>query len=536
MAQPSFISDFAKTAKQEAAKKIGASFGRGLVGRAVGKALVKKFNFSTEDTQVDDAVDRQRQAINDNNATLARMETVVVNISDNVYNIAGILNAQVTSMQETKRLYEMQKSRDLAAQEEAANETSRVAAPAPTQSETTPQTEDKKTGLLSRVVSIVTSQKKGFVSLLKKFALYAGGIAAVSAATAIGGAAVANAGERGEVPGPEPVTTEAVGSQPASNANDKTPEQSDVKQPTPQPAPVPVSPTTNIEPPPPQPAPVLPITNMGPLTPQPAPVSPGTNTQTVTSPVAAPVLSATKPAESSIEYQTKQAPTPLPAPAPPQIVQAPSISVSGTDTPQHVVNHYSNPENAAEKEQFVNLSMRQARAERVKSVAETSLKNAQDEQSKDVYKQVIVNTDRTIANIKKAKEQLTQQIAAQPVKTEPLTASSLTASTSTQAPPSNATAPVSGSGSGSSSPTAQTTDAQSQQAATPIAAAPAVGSDMNAASVAVAAASEPRQTSNETVGINTGTTSNSPSPPTIMPSPVADRGSLDLDTTFNARG
>lgn len=192
----SLIKDVAKKAKSNAVKSIGnAVMGSGVVGGALNKAFQKKFGDKEEkDTRVADALEQQTKAQDDNSATLTRIESIVMNIADNVYNLAGIMNAQVVSMQEAERLQKERAFAEAAAKEENAAEALK---PSTGPAGTAPPAKEKEgkgiMGVLSSIMDSVGSTKKMFKMFTKKFGVLALGI---TAAVGIGaaGAAVAKTG------------------------------------------------------------------------------------------------------------------------------------------------------------------------------------------------------------------------------------------------------------------------------------------------------------------------------------------------------
>ena len=72
------------------------------------------------------------------------------------------------------------------------------------------------------------------------------------------------------------------------------------------------------------------------------------------------------------------------------------------------------------------------------------------------------------------------------------------------------------------------------ESAAPAMPAPSSGSDVGTASVNVAAAGEASSSTNQTMNIDTSGPPPINDQPRSMLSPVADRGSLDVNTTFNS--
>ena len=110
-----FGADLKKTAIKKVSKAV---FGSGIVGSALGKAFEKKFAGEERDTQVGDALKEQSTEQDKVNATLHRIEAVVLNIADNIYNIAGVWSKHVASMEEARRAQKERMDRQAAEQEE----------------------------------------------------------------------------------------------------------------------------------------------------------------------------------------------------------------------------------------------------------------------------------------------------------------------------------------------------------------------------------------------------------------------------------
>lgn len=188
----SLIKDVAKKAKSNAVKGIGnAVLGSGVVGGALNKAFQNKFGDKEEkDTRVADALEQQTKAQDSNSATLTRIESIVMNISDNVYNLAGIMNAQVVSMQEAERLQKERAFKEGAAKEEAAAEALKpTTALAGTKAPTKEKEGSGFGGILSSIMDSIGGTRKMFMTFTKKFGVLALGLtAALGVGAAIAGA------------------------------------------------------------------------------------------------------------------------------------------------------------------------------------------------------------------------------------------------------------------------------------------------------------------------------------------------------------
>jgi hypothetical protein len=210
----SLIKDVAKKAKSNAVKSIGnAVLGSGVVGGALNKAFQNKFGDKEEkDTRVADALEKQTTAQSDNSATLTRIESIVMNISDNVYNLAGIMNAQVVSMQEAERLQKERAFKEGAAKEEAAAEALKpTTAPAGTKAPTKEKEGGGFGGILSSIMDSIGGTRKMFMMFTKKFGVLALGLtAALGIGAAIAGAKAGFFDSKDQKPPvPEKATPEA---------------------------------------------------------------------------------------------------------------------------------------------------------------------------------------------------------------------------------------------------------------------------------------------------------------------------------------
>jgi len=183
--------DFSSELKKIAKRKIVTSFlGTGMVGRAVTKRFVGE---EESGNPVKEALDEQTNIQAEINATIVRLESVVTNIADNVYNIAAVWSERVTSMKEAKRLQEERISKEQAALEEAENEAARMIAPLPSAtngSDLMNQRDVTEKGLLGKLAESVGGMRRILSLLTTKVGLIAAGLAA--AGVAVAGVAVNN--------------------------------------------------------------------------------------------------------------------------------------------------------------------------------------------------------------------------------------------------------------------------------------------------------------------------------------------------------
>ena len=204
-----FAGEAAGKAKSNAVKGLGnAVFGSGMVGGALNKAFQGKFGEKEgSDTRVADALEAQTKVQDQNSAVLTRIESIVMNIADNVYNLAGVMNAQVVSMQEAQKIQQDRAYKQAADQEEAAAEAKKVQGPSAAGTEVN-SVEDKKGGIMGMISGLagsIGSTKKLFKGFLKKFGVLALGITA-----AVGAAAYSSSLGDGEKKNEDPSGTISV--------------------------------------------------------------------------------------------------------------------------------------------------------------------------------------------------------------------------------------------------------------------------------------------------------------------------------------
>lgn len=204
--------DYTSQLKKAAKTSLVKSFlGTGVVGRVAMKSFAGK---EKQQDPVTEALDEQAQLQNDVNATIMRMESVVVNIADNVYNIAAVWSERVASMKEAKREQQERLSKEQAALEETENETARMLAPLPsgTDASSGGNKDISEKGLLSKLFESVTGTKSLLRLLMSKMGLVVGGVAAAGAIA--GGAglvgAMRDANEQGVTQTQEPPLPEIV--------------------------------------------------------------------------------------------------------------------------------------------------------------------------------------------------------------------------------------------------------------------------------------------------------------------------------------
>ena len=236
----SLISDVGKQAKRNIVRSV---LGSSAIGRALSKTVLKKNR--DDESAVEEALQEQTQVQEENSATVVRIESVVLNIADNIYNIAAVWSDHVVSMKEANRLQQERISKEQALKEENENEAAKLLAPLP--SGTTPTETSGKKGLLSELMGSVGGTKNMLRGLMKKFAVLAAGVVATGGLVA-GTAAMANENQPSEQTQEEQVADKSnqdvvydeMGN-PVSNSS--TPQPLPVTAQPPLPSPTPVPPT-----------------------------------------------------------------------------------------------------------------------------------------------------------------------------------------------------------------------------------------------------------------------------------------------------
>lgn len=503
-----FIADVKKTAIKNVASSLSRS---GLVGKAIGKAINKKFGDPEKDDSVQQALKEQADLQNSTGASLARIESVVLNIADNVYNIASIMNAQVTSMKEAQRLQQERSFREAAAQEEQDAEASATKVGGPEASATTPGEGGKKKGMMGSMLDALSGSKKMFKTLLKRFAVVAAGLGIAA------GAVYMASKEGGDE---EPTGTEGT-----TGGGEMGP-----------PTPAPESPTsliTSTSTPPPQatPAPTPSATPAPTPSATTAPTPSDTSAQTSEQGENAFQLNksltgvASEMLGTKLPEPTRSAPAATPAAPPPSV--AATAPASEGDVSK-VEEWFKRPENAADDAELTRLTEQRNIIQRAISSTKALLSGAKTPEEKQQH-QDILDKQLTpgLENVKKQRKALLDK-AKTAMGVAPSTAGG-------GAAPSTGAGPAGGAMTGGASAPAAPSGGGGGGGASPVAPSTSTGADIGSSSVAVAAGNEPTTPKNETVELNSASTTGSP-PASMMPSPVADRGSLDVGITFNTGG
>lgn len=488
------IGDIKTAAKKNVVKGISKSlFGKGIVGGALGKAFEKKFGDQEEkDTQVADALSEQGNLQDSNNATLARLESVVMNIADNIYNIAGVMNAQVVSMKEAQRLQSERAFKDAAAKEEAEAEAKKVDGPGAAGTETsTAGSSGGSKSLLGSVLGSLGNTKSMFKGFLKKFAVVAGALAiGAGAAYAVSSS---DGGETAAAPTPETAAAEPV---------------------PPPPQDVPPPEATKVESPPTE-SPSSMMTN--------AIATQGGERGKQEAPFVGNIMSAMQSGDmggmmGAIQEHQKAFPqppaaqqqtTPVSPPPKPSATPAPSATSSTDEDSKKIDSWLDDPANAADRQQLSDLTDQQQRLKYGLSQAKQSLAEARPE-SKKKYEDIVKQMEDDLATIKAQRRAIVdkarKEMGLQPTPASP-----------TQQPQVKGVSESSSAGS----------------APTPMPSAPSSGADIGTKSVDVAAMAEPKTQAGQTSVSNSSEQSGTPSPNSI-PSPIANRGSLDADIEYTS--
>lgn len=495
------INDIATKAKNNAVRGIGnAVFGSGIIGGALNKSFQRKFGEKEEssNSQVDEARSEQEKAQDNNNATLARIETIVMNIADNIYNIAGVLNAQVVSMKEAQRLQQERAYKSAAAEEERNAEMSKIEAPTPaatTASEQPPS--EKGGGGIMELAGSLLSTKRRFKGFLKKFAIFATGVTAVGLA----GAATASllSGGDQQLPQQPPQTSSQTqaplsstgvgGGESVQGGAGYSSTTRPINQPSAQ-APEPLPPTgagggrgsqgmftTDIQTP---------------------------NVESASAPPATPTTQAT----------LVTLPTPTSPAAEP--VSAPSVSTTK-------INDKAESDPKAAHEFLINSDQIKVQPQANGSFIDVqSGKTIPEEQVKQKIQAAGKDPEKVITQAKKYQEKTSKPQTIGSTNPTPSAGSvAMPTASVTSAPPTGGASESMGSGG-------------SIGGALPVTPSPSTGASIGQTSTSVAAASENIPPKVSTSQINNNTSSGDVPAPTPIPSPIANRGSLDVGTTFNS--
>jgi len=509
-----------------------AVFGSGMVGGALNKAFQGKFGEKQEnDTRVADALEAQTKVQEQNSAVLTRIESIVMNIADNVYNLAGVMNAQVVSMQEAQKIQQDRAFKDAAAQEEATAEAKKVQGPVIASTPTKP-VEDKKSGIMGMIQGLlgsIGSTKNLFKGFLKKFGVLALGITSVLgvAALSFGGSDDEEEKKNEDPSGTISVMGDAQAAlTPSASATEPTKTSQPLEQPQQQATPVKTSDEAG----------GMSSSFTGPMgAPNPAAGSNAPSTPITPTAVASPTPASTPAATPATTPATPTTPPAATPAAPP-----PSVAASKPEVDPEVTQlneYFQKPENAAEKAQLDELGSRETKIKLAIDHTKSLISSATTPEEKTKHTNILKN--QLVPSLAATREQKKTIIneARKTVGMKPGTAASAPSS----APSGGAAAggamgggggAMSGGGGGGGGGGGAMSGGGGG-GASPVASSPSTGADIGSTSTAVAAASEPSTPKNNVSEFSTNKNEGSP-PPSAIPSTIAKRGSLDIGTVFGS--
>lgn len=499
-----------------------AVFGSGIVGGALNKSFQKKFGAQeSKDTRVADALAAQTKVQDQNSAVLTRIETIVMNIADNVYNLAGVMNAQVVSMQEAQKIQQERAYKEEADKEEAAAEAKKVQGPSAAASHE-PRKNDKGgvMGMIANLAGSIGSTKKLFKGFLKKFGVLALGITA-----ALGVAALA---EKMSGDSTKETSPPASGTEPASDAqkpeDGSTPPPGDGSNSTDQ------APADDTE--------MARLQNRAKSqsSASSSSSSPTASAQPQSSAEdASPEKRASVTSNAAAMPSSDAASSPAPS-APPAVPAAPPPSVAATNPAADpdiakLEEYFNKPENAAEKAQLVDVAQRQIDIKEGIRATKELMQGPQTPEEKERNQKILKLLEPRLEATKKEKKAILDKAR----KAVGITPSSGQGASpvATSASGTEAAAPSAGSGGGGAAGGAMSSGGGGGGGASPVPAAPSTGAAISSSSTAVAAASEPPPPKNSVSEFSTGSNEGTAAPSPI-PSPIANRGSLDIDTSFGS--
>jgi hypothetical protein len=188
----SYASEISAELKKVAKQKIITGFfGSGTIGQAISKRVLKK----EEDDPVSSALAEQQNVQTNINTTIVRIEPIVVNISDNIFNIAAVWSKHVARMEDALKFQKERLSKEKAAVEEEDNEERAVEAEVVKKASaggTDTGTDDTKGGILGSLLRGTNKTRsiiKSGLANIGKFLL----ASAASAALSTGAVAVTTA-------------------------------------------------------------------------------------------------------------------------------------------------------------------------------------------------------------------------------------------------------------------------------------------------------------------------------------------------------
>lgn len=480
------INDIAKRAKSNAVKSIGnAVFGKGLIGRALNRSFTKKFGEGggDGDSRVTEALETQTKIQDDNSAILTRIESIVMNIADNVYNLAGVMNAQVVSMQEAQRLQQEKAYKDAAAQEEANAEAKKINAP--TVAATQP-VKEKGGGIMDAIKGImgsIGSIKFMFKGFLKKF-----GVLALGLTSALGIAATFTGDEGEDVEGLQSFRTLGAvhDGQGGYNYPSSSPQTTQVTS---------------------------------------SSSSSGMSSGFVgiQSQSAGGGRGFINPSNDVSAESTTPSSPPTPVTPPPPIA---ATAMTKDEEAAKAKDYFTQPENVAEATEMADLFEKRRSIDTSLDMTKKALQAAKTPSEKRTYRDLIDKLVSARNNIDVRREAIMDNVRKKGFQTVPSVSTSPTSGALSGAASGSGSSNVGGLSGGSSGGGG---GSSASLATTP----PSTGASIGEASTAVAAASEPQPAKNNFSEINSSNDVGTP-PPTAIPSPIANRGSLDIGTVFGS--
>jgi hypothetical protein len=225
--------------------------------------------------------------------------------------------------------------------------------------------------------------------------------------------------------------------------------------------------------------------------------------------------------QAAFPQPAKAAPPPTPAaPPPPAAASAPPPSTEDAEAAK-LAEYFNRPENASDNAQLEELQGRIGTIKRAIRDTKSLISSAETPEEKARHEAILkdqlepgleATKQQKKAILDKARKQL-----------------GIKTTQGAGAAPPSAPSASSGSGSPASAPSA----GGGGGGASSVSSAPSSGKSIGAASTSVAAASEPKSAENKTItsSSNAGPSGGSPAESSI-PSPIAERGSLDIGITF----
>jgi hypothetical protein len=464
-------------------------FGQGIVGKSLRAGFEAKFGSKEEDP-----VEEIADSVNIEQGVLVRIETLATNISDNVYNITAAWSKNAKTLEETRKLQEEQHKQEMMSAEEAALESRSLIEPLSKPTPTGKENEKSGSGasgltsMLSGLFKSAGKLKSALTGILKskKFLALAAvtvGVGAVAAAIAGQDSSGADTSGSGE-----------------SNAQRITPTitQQDIEE-------------NNSE-----------TQKLARLS-----KSREQNSEAST-PVSKPSVSSAPPSTAGATSQSSGNSN---SSVPSSTAGATSQS-SGNSDVQRYKDYFERPENAAEGARLTNLSQKEQTIQEAIKQTKSLASKVDSPAEKAKYDLIIKNQlEPSLQVVQNQKQEiLSKAESATSPQQGAATGSSAPAPSPVQAQPATA---VSASPVGSSS---GESGSSGEGGATMINSTPSSGANIAASSEAVeTSATSPKEPKVINVdNSSSSTSSHADKPRKVIMSPVANRGSLDKMSFFNA--